>query len=123
MARTAVGMLILGLALMLVAARSDAGDAPSGLGCAVGEGDAPPTYATCQINEDCAPVGGISCSSGICFCDGGDISPYCACLATGPGTAPAPVVSGAGMIALIALLCAVGMAGLWRRTGDHHPTA
>lgn len=119
--RTAVGLLTVGLALMLVAARSDAGHVPSGLGCSVGGQGGPPGFATCETNEDCAPVGGIACTGGgICFCDGGDLSPFCACLAT-PETAPA--LSGTGMIALIALLCAVGMAGLWRRTRDQHPAA
>jgi hypothetical protein len=116
MVRTTIGLLILGLALVLVAARGNAQNG-SGLGCAEGQADAPPRYATCEIQEDCGAVGGIACSSGICFCDGGPISPYCACLATGPGVAGAPVVGGAGLMALIALLCAVGAAGLWRRTG------
>jgi hypothetical protein len=113
MARTVIGTLVVGLALIFVAARSDAQ-----LGCSPAEGSNPPV-AICSVAPDCAPVGGIDCTGGACFCPEGDFAPFCACLSTAP-TAGAPVVSGAGLIALIGILCAIGLLGLWRRTGREH---
>jgi hypothetical protein len=97
------------LGLMLVAARSDAQN--GGLGCFSEPNSNPPMFATCDVAADCAPVGGVDCTSGICFCTSGSLSPFCPCLAA----APAPSLSGAALIGLIALLCAVGLFGLWRR--------
>lgn len=112
MMRTAVGTL-LGLALVLLPIRINA--QAGGLGCFV-EGNNP-GVATCEIADDCGLVGGTDCTNGLCICQGGSLSPFCACAATGPAAA-APVVGGTGLIALIALLGAVGVFGLWRRTGD-----
>jgi hypothetical protein len=108
MVRNATCVVVASLALTLVTARSDAQN--GGLGCFTDPNTNPPQFATCDVAPDCAPVGGIDCTSGICFCTSGSLSPFCPCLAA----APAPSLSGAGLIGLIALLCAVGLFGLWR---------
>ena len=110
MARIVVGLLI-GLAFVLFPIRTNAQN--GGLGCFI-DGDGP-GIATCEIPDDCALVGGFDCTQGACVCSGGPLVPFCSCATTGP--APAPVVSGAGLIILIGLLSAVGVGALMRRKG------
>ncbi len=109
MARNALYILLVVLGLTTLAARSEAQ-----LGCFTND---PPFVATCGQASDCAPVGGTDCTAGgVCFCPDGDLAPFCACLATQP-VAPAPALSRAGLVAVAGLLCAVGLLGMWRRTG------
>ena len=118
MKRSLVLILAGSLALTLVATRSEAD-----LGCATNSpGNFPPTYSTCTQSSDCAPVGGSDCTSDICFCPNGNLNPFCACLATGL-THGAPALTGAGLIGLAGVLCAVGLLGVWRRTGSHRKLA
>ena len=98
----------LSFALLALAARSEAQ-----LGCFADSGS---PIATCSIAEDCAPVGGIDCTGGACLCDEGPLSPFCACEASAPTSAP--TVSTAGVLSLVVLLIGAGVLGLWRRGGS-----
>ncbi len=110
MARNGLYILLVVLGLTTLAARSEAQ-----LGCFTESG--PPFVATCVQASDCAPVGGTDCTAGgACFCPDGALAPLCAC-AAGQSVAPAPTLSPGGLIAVAGLLCAVGLFGMWRRTG------
>lgn len=68
--------------------------------------------ASCDETADCAPVGGVECTGGLCLCPQGPLEPFCSCLAP---TAPAPVVSHSALIGLALLLSLIGLVQLWRR--------
>ncbi len=108
MARKAIYVLLVSLALAVLAPRSEAQ-----LGCV---GDVGFEMASCTTAADCAPVGGIDCTGFRCFCDTQD-GPFCPCEVAepAPGVAMAPALSRGGQVGIVALLGAVGILGLWRR--------
>ena len=108
--------VLAGIALLLASSQSKA---QTGLGCFSEQGN--PSFATCSVALDCAPVGGVDCTGGACFCTGGPNSPFCACLASGTTTA-APLFGSGGLIALVGVLGAIGIFGVWRGVG-HRQTA
>ncbi len=107
MARKAICTLLVSLALAVLAPRSEAQ-----LGCAQ---DVLGGVATCAISADCASVGGTACTANFCLCDGGIQGVFCPCAAAEPAAAMAPALSRGGQLAMIGLLCAVGIFGMWRR--------
>ena len=126
MQRKVIVTVLAGIALMLVASQSNA---QTGLGCsdtlplnAPGRASqAVESVATCSVALDCAPVGGVDCTGGACFCPDGPLSPFCACLASGTITG-APLLGSSGLIALVCVLCAIGIFGVWRRlVGQRDP--
>lgn len=104
MMRRVVSVIVASLALLGVAVRGEAE-----LGCAREEGL--PAIASCAITADCAPVGGVDCTSGLCLCSEGPLVPFCSC-----ATTQAPALSAIGLTGLAAVLGTIGLFGLWRRT-------
>lgn len=82
------------------------------LGCSM-SGD--PEVATCSIDADCAPVGGVACTSGFCLCNEGPLTPLCVCAQS--LVHPAPLMSPGILILLIGGLTALAAFQLWRRSG------
>ena len=100
-----IGWAVVAASLMLVAL-----DSPSeaALGCFRDTGFA---AATCDVAADCAPVGGVDCTMGACYCPGSATEPFCPCEAL-----KAPALSQSGLLGSAVMVFAIGLFGLWRQT-------